>query len=91
MYLSVSNSTGPISGLREAFADIVGKTVEFFIFGMFEWSLASWLHEDGRPIRSLELPPMLTIDDAVHSPFGHYNGGVFTRVFYRMSKKFGIR
>ncbi|XP_059152465.1 uncharacterized protein LOC131938452 [Physella acuta] len=85
------NSTGPIAGIREAFADIFAKTVEFYIFGMFEWTLASWLHEDGQPIRSLELPPMLTVDDLVHSDSEHYSGGVFARVFYRMAKMFGIR
>lgn len=78
-------------GLAEAFADIFGKTVEFYIYGLFEWNLGSWLTKDGTNIRSLELPPMQTVDDVLHEKTGHYNGGVLTRVFYRMAKLWGIR
>lgn len=78
-------------GFDEAFSDFVGKTVEFYIFGMFEWSRGLWLTKDGTGYRSLELPPMQSVDDQMDDKSGHYNGGVYTRVFYRMAKFWGIR
>ncbi|XP_059177091.1 uncharacterized protein LOC131956584 [Physella acuta] len=78
-------------GLSEAFADIFGKTVEFYIFGMFDWSTGSWVTKSGLPYRYMDTPDMQFQEDLVHKNSGHYNGGVFSRVFYRMAKFWGIR
>ncbi|XP_059177078.1 uncharacterized protein LOC131956575 [Physella acuta] len=78
-------------GYAEAFGDFLGKTAEFYIFGMFEWRLATVITKDYSGLRSLELPGMQGLKDALHDETGHYNGGVFTRVFYRMAKFWGIR
>ncbi|XP_059177079.1 uncharacterized protein LOC131956576 [Physella acuta] len=85
------NPTIARSGFDESFSDFLGKTVEFYIFGMFEWRLATVVKNDSLGIRSLELPSMQVVEDMLHRKSGHYNGGVLTRVFYRMAKFWGIR
>ncbi|XP_059177997.1 neutral protease-like [Physella acuta] len=79
------------AGIREAFSDFFGKTLEFYIFGMLEWRHGPWLTKDGTSMRPLDAPGMQFVEDVLHHTTGHYNGGVFTRVFYRMAKFWGIR
>ena len=79
-------------GLNEAFSDMTGKAVEYYLYGTNTWTVAADAYKQGNSeaLRYMDDPPKdhQSIDHAekYHYPMNvHYSSGVFNKAFYKLS------
>ncbi|XP_059151725.1 uncharacterized protein LOC131937951 isoform X2 [Physella acuta] len=83
--------TAAVEGMIEAFCDMMGKTLEFYIFGTFKWTMGSWTTNETDGLRPLDTPGADHLDNSLHENGLAFTGATFSRVFYKLAKFYGIR
>ncbi|CAM3905578.1 Neutral protease precursor [Vibrio aerogenes CECT 7868] len=86
--------SGQSGGINEAFSDIAGEAMEYYIRHKVDWYIGSDIMKSGNAMRYFDQPSRdgYSIDNASDYYQGldvHYSSGVYNRAYYLLSNRSG--